>query len=285
MQTLCELFGYTRQAYYKQIRKNTAKVLQTDLVLDTVRSIRKDMPRLGGRKLHFLLNKAGVVISRDHLFDLLRTHQMLVKKRRKYAITTNSKHWMKKYPNLIRGFNFTTPNGLWVSDITYITTDTGFVYLSLITDVYSHRIVGYHLCPTLERDGVVEALLMALNEIPPQDRIGLIHHSDRGTQYCSYEYVNLLKTNDIRISMTENGDPYQNAVAERVNGILKDEWIDHEQYSGFSQAKLRIDQIIPVYNHQRPHSSCNMMTPAQAYRSSGEIKKHWKKRGYQTKKL
>lgn len=286
MQTLCALFGYTRQAYYKQLNKNTQKRLTDDFVIQQVKSIRKDMPRLGCKKLHIILKDKGINIGRDNLFDILRENRMLVKRKKKYAITTNSKHWMKKYPNLIRGFNFSVPNQLWVSDITYIPIDSSFVYLSLITDVYSHKIVGYNLSETLERDGAVNALNMALNNVPKETRQGLIHHSDRGVQYCSYDYVRLLKDNNIRISMTENGDPYQNAVAERINGILKDEWLDHEQFTCFEQVKHRIDQIIPIYNDKRPHLSCGMKTPNQTYLSSGTVKKRWTKKtykNYQTK--
>lgn len=214
------------------------------------------------------------------MFDILRQNRLLVKRKKKYAVTTNSKHWMKKYPNLIRGFSFIAPNQLWVSDITYIPIDGSFVYLSLITDVYSHKIVGYNLSETLERDGAVNALNMALNNVPKGTREGLIHHSDRGAQYCSYNYVKLLKENNIRISMTENGYPYQNAVAERINGILKDEWLDHEQFNCFEQIKQQIDQIIPVYNDKRPHLSCDMKTPNQAYQLSGIIQKRWAKKAY-----
>lgn len=280
MQTLCGLFGYTRQAYYKQLNKNTQKRLEEDFILQQVRAIRKDMPRIGCKKLHVILNNNGIRIGRDNLLDMLRANRMLVKRKKKYAVTTNSKHWMKKYPNLIRGFNFNAPNQLWVSDITYIPIDGNFVYLSLITDVYSHKILGYNLSETLERQGPVNALRMALDDIPSGSRYGLIHHSDRGVQYCSHDYVKLLNENDIRISMTENGDPYQNAVAERINGILKDEWLDHEQFKCFEQVKYRINQIIPIYNGKRPHLSCDMKTPDQTYRSSGKMKKRWNKVSY-----
>lgn len=243
------------------------------------------MPRLGCKKIHYLLKEKGIDLGRDILYDILRNNRMLIKRKKKYAVTTNSKHWMKKYPNLIRGFNFSGPNQLWVSDITYIPINNSFVYLSLITDVYSHLIVGYRLSLTLERDGAVGALKMALEHIPGEDRIGLIHHSDRGVQYCSHEYVRLLKENSIRISMTENGDPYQNAVAERINGILKDEWLDHEHYTCFEDLSNRIDEIISIYNHHRPHLSCDMKTPVQSYNLTGQIKRRWKKRNYQTNKI
>ena len=168
---------------------------------------------------------------------------------------------MRKYPNLIRGFDLERPHRLWVGDITYISLKEGFAYLALITDAYSKRIVGYNLNTTLERDGALRALRMAIDQTPQQKRQGLIHHSDRGCQYCSKEYVKLLTDNGIRISMTEKGDPYENAVAERVNGILKSEWIDEECFESFQAAKERIDQIVILYNSLRPHASCDWLTP------------------------
>jgi transposase InsO family protein len=189
---------------------------------------------------------------------------MLVKRRKKYTVTTHSKHWMKKYPNLISGFNFKKPNRLWVSDITYIPVADSYAYLSLITDAFSRKILGYCLFQSLSAEGSVKALEMALTDSSTNFQ-GLIHHSDRGVQYCSKEYVDLLKTNSIRISMTENGDPYENALAERVNGILKDEWLSLERFDSFQQAKERINQVIKIYNEQRPHLSCGMKTPAKMH--------------------
>jgi len=171
---------------------------------------------------------------------------------------------MKKYPNLIRGFNFQNPNQLWVSDITYITIEGSFAYLSIITDAYSRKIMGHCLSRDLASEGSITALKIALSE-NQTNRYDLIHHSDRGIQYCCKEYVKLLKENNIRISMTENGDPYENALAERVNGILKDEWLCMEQFNSFEQAKERIEQIIKIYNELRPHLACNMKTPAQKH--------------------
>jgi len=211
-----------------------------------------------------MLQEQGVSVSRDRLFDLLREHRMLVKRRKRYTVTTNSKHWMKKYPNLIRGFKFDKPNQLWVSDITYIPIEDTHAYLSLITDASSRKIMGYYLSRTLESEGSLTALEMALSDNTANFQ-GLIHHSDRGVQYCCKEYVELLKTNNIRISMTENGDPYENALAERVNGILKDEWLRLEQFHSFQQAKERIGQVVKIYNEMRPHLSCGMKTPAKKH--------------------
>ena len=235
------------------------------------------MPRIGGRKLHYLLEKDGIQVGRDRLFDILRHENLLVKKRKYRVFTTQSKHWLTKYANLIEGLEVTRANKLWVADITYIVTRKGFAYLFLITDAYSRKIVGYHLSQTLEADGGIEALKMALSHVTWQERTGLIHHSDRGVQYCSHNYVNLLKTCRMQISMTQNGDPYENALAERLNGILKTEWIHNERYDDFDQAFKRIPEIIRIYNSSRPHLSCDMLTPDQAHRANGPLKKHWKK--------
>jgi len=236
-------------------------------ILLHVGEIRKMMPRLGTRKLHYMLQEQGINVSRDRLFDLLRDHRMLVRRRKKYTVTTNSKHWMKKYPNLIRGFNFVKPNRLWVSDITYIPIEDFHAYLSLITDAYSRKILGHCLSESLASEGALTALELALSDNNTHLQ-GLIHHSDRGIQYCCKEYVELLKTNHIRISMTENGDPYENALAERVNGILKDEWLSLEQFSSFEQAKERIGQVVKIYNELRPHLSCGMRTPAKTHNNA-----------------
>ena len=272
---LCGLFGYTRQAYYKQLRRNAEGTLSDNILLDRVGYYRKRMPRIGGRKLWHLLQQDGFPVGRDRLFALLSENDFLIKRRKKYTVTTCSRHWMRKYPNLIRGFNFEYPHRLWVSDITYIPLKEGFAYLALITDAYSKRIVGYDLNTTLERDGAIRALKMAIDQTPPDKRKGLIHHSDRGCQYCSKEYVTLLMDNNIRISMTEKGDPYENAVAERVNGILKSEWIDDESFENFRQAQGRIDEIIHIYNSLRPHASCDWLTPMEAERRTGKLERHW----------
>jgi transposase InsO family protein len=220
------------------------------------------MPRLGTRKLHHMLQKRDVRVSRDRLFDILRENNMLVKRRKKYTVTTNSKHWMKKHPNLIRGFKFDKPNHLWVSDITYIPIGDTHAYLSLITDAFSRKILGHCLSQSLASEGSLKALELALSDrnthlqgLMGSERSRTIHHSDRGIQYCCKEYVKLLKNNHIRISMTENGDPYENALAERVNGIVKDEWLNLERFDSFQQAKERIDQVIKIYNELRPHLS------------------------------
>lgn len=213
-------------------------------------------------------------LGRDALFNLLREHNLLIRKRkRRKAQTTFSKHWYKKYKNLIHGFVPLAPDLLWVSDITYLTVAGTFAYLSLITDAYSRKVVGFYLSRTLEATGCIKALQMALNNC--NNTTNLIHHSDRGVQYCSHEYVKGLEDHNIQISMTENGDPLENAVAERVNGILKDELLQ-EQYNSFQEAQKSVAKAISVYNSLRPHSSCNMLTPQVAHQQKGVFKKHWK---------
>lgn len=251
--------------------------------MEKVKEKRRDMPRLGGRKVLYLLKKDGIDIGRDKLFELLRNNNMLVSKRKRKVYTTNSKHWLKKYPNLIEGLDILKPNKLLVADITYVVIEKDFAYLFLITDAYSRKITGHYLSESLEADGGIEALRIALSGIKWQDRAGMIHHSDRGSQYCSQKYVNLLGESKMFISMTQNGDPCENAIAERVNGVLKQEWIHNEQYHSFEQAKERIAEIIEIYNSKRPHSSCDMMTPQEAHNHSGKLKKHWKKYKHRSK--
>lgn len=213
-------------------------------------------------------------IGRDSFFEMLRDQDLLIRKRRRSKPqTTFSHHWLRKYQNLIIGFVPTAPNQLWVSDITYIHLEEGFAYLSLITDAYSHKIVGFYLCEDLSAKGCIMALKMALKNNPSHDK--LIHHSDRGLQYCSHDYVKLLQDKGIEISMTQNGDPRENAVAERMNGILKDELLE-VCYPPFASAQEAIATAISIYNHQRPHSGVDMLTPVVAHTKTGELKKHWK---------
>ena len=207
------------------------------------------------------------------MFDLLADRGLLVTKRkRRGCITTLSKHRFKKYPNIIRDFIPIAPNQLWVSDITYIHLNEGFAYLSLITDAYSRKIVGFYLSKDLSARGPLEALKMALSSNPVRD--GLIHHSDRGVQYCCDEYVKLLEHHDVKISMTEKGDPLENALAERVNGILKQELLE-EVFSDFKNAQREVAIACSSYNHLRPHGSIDNLKPAQAHQLSGTIKKRW----------
>lgn len=282
---LCSLLGYARQAYYQHKKQLEKESLQHDVLVNEVMKIRKTQKRIGGRKLLFLLEpfmqEHHISIGRDAFFDLLSERCLLVRKRkRNKPITTFSDHWMRKYPNLIEGFYPTAPNQLWVSDITYIVVGDGFAYLSLITDAYSRKIVGFYLSVDLSAEGCIRALAMALRN-NKEDLGRLIHHSDRGSQYCCSDYVGILNDNYIRISMTQNGDPRENAIAERVNGILKDELLE-KSYANYGQAVKGISVAISIYNHQRPHGSIDYLMPIEAHFRSGELKRRWK--NYYSKK-
>lgn len=272
------MLGYSRQGFYKFVQQSEKEALQKDLILQEVLRIRKTQKRIGTRKLLFMMegfmHQHHVEIGRDAMFDLLASHKLLIRKRkRRVPVTTFSDHWMRKYPNLIIDFIPTAPNQLWVSDITYIALVDDFAYLSLITDAYSRKIVGFYLSETLAAEGCINALRMALSNNPQLGR--LIHHSDRGSQYCCADYVEILDKHFIKISMTQSGDPLENALAERVNGILKDELLE-KQYLYFQRAQQAIAVAISVYNHQRPHSSIDMLTPVEAHLREGELKRRWK---------
>lgn len=250
------------------------------IVLCLVKEIRDEIPMLGTRKLLFKLSshlhEHGIKMGRDQLFDLLKFHGLLVRKRKRMVKTTNSSHWLKKYPNLVKGINLFSAEQLWVSDITYIRTLEGFSYLSLITDAYSRKIVGFALHPTLESTGCINALQMALSERKKESEFTLIHHSDRGIQYCSGRYTELLQKEKIAISMTQSGSPYENALAERMNGIIKNEFFPKRVYQNHKEAHKAICKTVHTYNSSRPHSSLDFMTPDQAHDHKGIIKKRWK---------
>lgn len=242
--------------------------------------IRSKMPRIGTRKLLYLikedLQELHIKIGRDVMFNFLRAEHLLIKPKRSYIKTTNSKHWMRKYPTLIKAIKIVKPEQLWVSDITYIKTDSGYSYLSLITDAYSKKIMGYQLCDNLSVEGPLKALKMALSNRKYSHK--LIHHSDRGLQYCSAEYINKLVENKITISMTENGDPYENAVAERINGILKYEFLLIDGFKDHLQAIEAIRESVMIYNTERPHLSCDLLTPEKAHMQSKIKLKLWKRK-------
>jgi putative transposase len=241
------------------------------------------MPRIGGRKLHYMLTetlqKHSISIGRDKLFDLLEEYGLLVRRRkRRKAITTDSNHPFHKYPNMVRELEVLRANHLWVSDITYISLREKFCYLSLVTDAYSRKIVGYCLHPTLKRDGPLRALSMALAGLPGKLQASLIHHSDRGLQYCCNDYISMLEAKGLSISMTEKGDPYENAIAERVNGILKQEFGLDQTFGNYEQALIATVSAVSIYNQQRPHASCNYLTPEEAHQQQGLLKTKWKRR-------
>ncbi len=278
MDTLCGLFGKSRQAYYQRSSYNYKEEIKEEILLQLIEQERKLMPRLGGRKLLVLLNPRlppELKLGRDKFFDFLRKHNLLAGKKRKRVRTTYSNHWLHKYPNLIKEFTPDGANQLWVSDITYVETSQGFIYLSLITDGYSRKIIGWSVGTTLEAIYTLGALNMALKQLPKQTS-GLIHHSDRGVQYCCGDYVKKLSKSKVAISMTEDGDPRENAIAERVNGILKEEWLNQIKLESAGQVLKEIERIIQIYNCHRPHSSIDMKTPQEAHKQFGRLKRRWK---------
>ena len=280
LRELCRLLGFSRQAYYQYQNLLGKRSLEEDLVIGQVLHHRILQPRIGGEKLHEMmgpfLEDHNIKIGRDLLLDLLRENDLLIRKRiRRQPVTTNSSHWMRKYPNLINNIRLSRADELWVSDITYIHLPRRkFAYLSLVTDAYSRKIVGYCLNYDLSASGPVNALEMALDGRTGNEP--LIHHSDRGSQYCSDNYVSLLKGSSINISMTQSGNPRDNAIAERVNGILKQELLE-EVYPNIKQARLSVVIGIDTYNRVRPHSSVDMMTPEKAHLKTGEIRRRWGK--------
>lgn len=281
---LCRLFGKTRHAYYDHLWRRQQATLKEEIILQLVAEIRKPLPRLGTRKmLHLLAPKLashGIDAGRDYLFALLDAHQLLIRRRRKKVFTTDSRHWMHKYPNLVKGLDIRHPEQLWVSDMTYIRVMDQWGYLSLITDAFSRKIMGYCLRSDMLAIGCVAALQMALDSRSYNGQT-LIHHSDRGSQYCCNEYVGLLDREGISISMTERGDPYENALAERMNGILKGEFNLYTSAASFDQTYQKIHRSIQAYNELRPHGSCDYLPPSQAHQQGNVLKKRWK--NYQRK--
>lgn len=257
----------SRQSYYKALMCREKAAFESVSLMKLVQPIRQQMPRLGGRKLLFMLRPSleehSLKVGRDRFFRWLKSHQLLVKPKKSYTHTTQSSHRFKVYNNLTVGFNLNSSNRLWVSDITYLRTVTGFCYLALITDAYSRKIVGYDLSDNLELTGCLRALKGALHQV--SDPTKLIHHSDRGFQYCSHQYTNLLKANGIQISMAGHGNCYENALAERVNGILKDEFHLDQTFKGLDQARVLVRDSIRIYNQHRPHWSINLKTPNQRH--------------------
>jgi transposase InsO family protein len=264
---ICNISGYSRQAYYKRRNASYRRILMESIILDQVHVVRRRQPKIGARKLYFkikpLLLDMGYKFGRDQLFDLLRRENMLIRRRRKYTKTTDSRHRFTKYCNLIRELEIKKPNQVYVADITYIRTLEGFCYLSLITDACSRKIVGYNLSRDLGISGCMKALKMALRHLPKG--LDLIHHSDRGIQYCSYDYTDILQKNSVRISMTERDHVYENSLAERVNGILKDEFMLGETLASYKVAANMVKESIQIYNQERPHLSLNYKTPEQRH--------------------
>jgi len=258
-----------RQLKELEIKKQIVKLVKT---------VRKRHKRMGGIKVYDKLKnvfeKQGIKCGRDKFFDILRDENMLIKYRKRFVKTTQSNHKFRKYPNLVQGLIITRAEQVWVSDITYIKTKEGTLFLFLITDAYSKQIMGWDLSDNLKTFNAIKALKMALKNRKYPDR-QLIHHSDRGIQYCTPAYIEVLNKNNIQISMTTKYDPYENAVAERVNGILKTEYEIADRFVGQKDAKREIKYSIWLYNTDRPHLSCNMMVPVEAHEKENFKLKTW----------
>ena len=276
--------GYSPQAYHKHNKKTFQQQLNEGLILNEIDVIRKHQPRCGGRKLFIMLQpflkQHNISIGRDKFFDLLKRNKLLVRKTKRNVYTTMSKHHYHRYPNLVKGFSPMKAHELWVADITYIPLKERFAYLFLITDAYSRKIVGYHVSDDMKVSSAAVALKQALAQKPTETIV--IHHSDRGIQYCSNEYVSLLNEHNAMISMTESGDPLENAIAERVNGILKTELIS-SSYSDIHAASIHISRCITIYNHRRRHSSLNWQLPAIVHEQKGPQIRRWKNYYYSHK--
>lgn len=256
------MFGISRQSVYQAQTRNNRREEQLKLVKFLVLEIRREMPRLGTRKLYYLLEEKfknyEIKIGRDALFDYLKREHLLIKPKKNYTKTTYSKHWLHKHPNLLKQYKTKKPEQVFVSDITYIKSRAKTHYLSLVTDAYSRKIVGYKLSDNMNAENVVKAVRMAIKNRTTNHN--LIHHSDRGLQYCSSIYQKELKENNIKPSMTDGYDCYQNALAERINGILKHEFLIYKCNNGKELNQL-IKESIETYNNKRPHLNLNMKTP------------------------
>jgi transposase InsO family protein len=265
----CQCFNMHRDAYYKYKKREKHRMFVESQVIELVTEERIEQPRVGTRKLHKALSNdfeaSGLKVGRDKLFGILREHDMLVRRKKASCRTTDSYHRFHKYKNLIKDLVVTKANQVWVSDITYIRTVDGFCYLALITDMYSRKIVGYDISNSLELAGCLRALQKALASARPA--AGLIHHSDRGIQYCSNQYVNTLKNKNIRISMTEENHCYENAIAERVNGILKDEFYLDQCFFSLRHARKATKNAIEIYNGKRLHVSLGYKTPNMVFKN------------------
>lgn len=267
---MCTYFGKSRQAYYKGIQQSVLAAEQQARILELVRQVRRRHARLGGKKLYKLLgddiHALDQRLGRDKFFALLSKHELLVRRKRKYAVTTQSRHRFRVYVNQLQDKRIESPHQAWVCDITYLRTRKGFVYLFLITDSFSRKIVGWELSESLGLAGALKSLKGAIAQCPCTS--GLIHHSDRGFQYCSHAYVDCLQRADITISMAEAGNCYENAMAERMNGILKQEYSLDQCFANLQEARRATREAIQLYNHERPHWSIDLKTPALVHQLS-----------------
>lgn len=262
---MCAVIGYSRQSYYKGTHALQEESEFERRVLLVVRELRYVHPRMGTKKLATLLEREGITCGRDWLFALLRRERLLVPHRRCYARTTDSRHAFYRHPDLAKNLMLVRPNQLWVADITYVRVRERFYYLALLTDAYSRYVVGYDVSESLGYEGALRALTQSFRRLGGTVVDGLMHHSDRGVQYCCHAYVAKLRAQGMTISMTETGSPYDNAKAERVNGILKYEYGLKECFESEVVMRRAVKQAIQSYNEGRPHLSLGMKTPRDVH--------------------
>ena len=280
---MCDIFGYSKQAYYQQLHHQSDVDVTEQIIVGLIETKRELWKRGSGRNLHkSLVNEFkthDIKIGRDKFFELLRNNYLLIASKRSRSKTTCSYHHFNRYPNLIENAVPTRANEIWVADITYLwlKPQDKFCYLSIITDLYSRKIVGYCVHDTLSVKGCITALRQALRSRKDKSQ-SLVHHSDRGVQYCCHAYVNLLQKQQVQISMTQTGDPLENAVAERIHKTIKEEFTDDRQinFCNIDEAKYEIKKFIDFYNKKRPHRSVHWLTPNEAHQCTGPLKRVWK---------
>jgi putative transposase len=280
---MCAVFERGKQAYYKQLQCSQNKAAEEDVVVGLIKKKRETWKRGSGRNLHQCLKKElsqhQIKMGRDKFFDVLRNNDLLIKPKRIRAKTTCSYHHFNKNKNLIKCASPQRCNEIWVSDITYVwlKQQDKFCYLSVVTDLYSRKIIGHCVYEDLSVKGSLEALKQALKQRKEKTE-SLIHHSDRGVQYCCHTYVKLLQKNNVQISMTETGDPLENAVAERIHRTIKEEFTTDREinFSTIAEAKTAIRKFIDFYNQHRPHRSIQWYTPNEAHKRTGILKRIWK---------
>ena len=282
---MCRLLGVSKQAYYKHDDRLMQRLAREAFVVEFVKDVRRKDPGIGGNKLWLMYTRCFGEENRvgyNRFYDIIEQYGLKVRKRKRRVSTTDSRHDLPLYPNLVKSLIPTRPCQLIVSDITYVPLWTDpidgeykFCYLSLVTDYYTKEIIGYSVGDTLETKHTLKALEMALGHYEGNDLSGLIHHSDRGVQYASYAYTERLRGHGIGISMTENGNPKDNAVAERVNNTIKNELLKGMSFFTVDEVKAALRTAVDFYNNERPHLSLDGMTPCQASRTTGEIQKNW----------
>ena len=282
----CDLLGVSPQAYYKHGNTDLRKLAEESFCVEFIKRVRQKDHGIGGGKLWKMYKREfgeEHSVGYNRFYDIIEKYNLKVRKKKRRVKTTDSGHGLPTYPNLVKELIPLHPNQLWVSDITYMviylnaqTGEYDFCYLSLVTDCYTKEIIGWCVGETLETKFAIEALNMALSRLNGNPAEGLIHHSDRGVQYASYDYTKLLKKHNIKISMTECGDPKDNAVAERVNGIIKNELLMGTSFFSIEEVRKALKVAIDFYNNERPHMSLDWKTPAEAALCTGELKKKWK---------